>query len=169
MVSAIIKNFLLTDYIVCDKMSFEVLMNNKYNPLLLKNQICFPTYAAANRFINNYRPFLKKLDLTYTQYIVMMILWEKEKVNEKDLVNSLYLKSNTLAPLLKKLKDKSYIEIKKDKDDKRNIDICITQKGKKLKEKALNIPKIFSKNFPLTEEEVDTYRHLINKLINWKI
>lgn len=144
-------------------------MNDKYNPLLLKNQICFPTYSAANRIISNYRPFLKKLNLTYTQYIVMMVLWEKEQVNEKDLVNSLYLKSNTLTPLLKKLKDKKYIEIKKDKDDKRNINISITAKGVVLKEKALDIPKIFGKSFPLNGKELNTYKQLISKLIDWKI
>ncbi len=144
-------------------------MNSKYNPLLLKNQICFPTYSAANRFINNYRPFLKKLDLTYTQYIVMMVLWEKKNVNEKELVNCLNLKSNTLAPLLKKLKMKGYVSINKDKLDKRNIDIKITSKGIRLKEKALDIPKIMGKSFPLNEEELNTYRKLIYKLINWEI
>ena len=144
-------------------------MNNKYDVLLLKNQICFPTYSAANKIISNYRPFLKKLDLTYTQYIVMMVMWEKESVNEKDLVDALKLKSNTLAPLLKKLKDKGYINIVKNKIDKRNIDIKITSKGIKLKDKALEAPKVFGKNFPLNEEEINIYKKLVYKLMNWEI
>lgn len=142
---------------------------SKYDPLLLKNQICFPTYSASNRIVNNYRPFLKKLDLTYTQYIVMMVLWEKESVNEKDLVDALNLKSNTLAPLLKKLKEKGYISIFKDKTDKRSIDINITAKGIRLKDKAIDIPKVFGQSFPLDEEELKTYRKLIYKLMNWEI
>ena len=92
-----------------------------YDLLLLKNQLCFPTYAAANKIIRRYQPLLKELDLTYTRYVVMMVMWEKEVVNEKDLVNSLYLQANTLAPLLKKLKQKGYIDINKDSKDKRNI------------------------------------------------
>ena len=75
-----------------------------YDLLLLKNQLCFPTYAAANKIIRRYQPLLKELNLTYTQYVVMMVMWEKEVVNEKDLVEALYLQANTLAPLLKKLK-----------------------------------------------------------------
>ena len=78
-------------------------MDNKYDCLLLKNQLCFPIYAVANKIIRRYQPLLKDLDLTYTQYIVMMVMWEKEVVNEKDLVNSLFLQANTLNPLLKKL------------------------------------------------------------------
>ena len=79
-------------------------MNNKekeFELLLLKNQICFPTYAVANKIIRRYQPLLKKLNLTYTQYIVMMVMWEKKIVNEKDLVDALCLKANTLTDLLR--------------------------------------------------------------------
>ncbi|MBR1454424.1 MAG: winged helix DNA-binding protein, partial [Lachnospiraceae bacterium] len=92
-----------------------------------------------------------------------------ESVNEKDLVDALNLKSNTLAPLLKKLKEKGYISIVKDKTDKRSIDINITAKGIRLKDKAIDIPKVFGKSFPLDEEELKTYRKLIYKLMNWEI
>ena len=68
-------------------------------------------YSATNVIVNNYRPLLKELDLTYTQYIVMMVVWEKKKLNEKDIVNALFLKSNTIAPLIKKLEKKGLIKV----------------------------------------------------------
>lgn len=137
-----------------------------YDLLLLKNQLCFPTYAAANKIIRRYQPLLKELDLTYTQYVVMMVMWEKEVVNEKDLVNSLYLQANTLAPLLKKLKQKGYIDINKDSRDKRNIVISLTKEGKELKDKAVNVPLALAQEPWLTVEEAKEYRRLLYKIIN---
>lgn len=137
-----------------------------YDLLLLKNQLCFPTYAAANKIIRRYQPLLKELDLTYTQYVVMMVMWEKEVVNEKDLVNSLYLQANTLAPLLKKLKQKGYITINKDNKDKRNIVISLTNEGKVLKDKAVNVPLALAQEPWLTVEEAKEYRRLLYKIIN---
>ena len=137
-----------------------------YELLLLRNQLCFPTYAAANKIIRRYQPLLKELDLTYTQYVVMMVMWEKEVVNEKDLVNSLYLQANTLAPLLKKLKQKGYIDINKDSKDKRNIVISLTKEGKELKDKAVNVPLALAQEPWLTVEEAKEYRRLLYKIIN---
>lgn len=137
-----------------------------YDLLLLKNQLCFPTYAAANKIIRRYQPLLKELDLTYTQYVVMMVMWEKEVVNEKDLVNSLYLQANTLAPLLKKLKQKGYIDINKDSKDKRNIVISLTKEGKELKDKAVNVPLALAQEPWLTVEEAKEYRRLLYKIIH---
>ena len=147
----------------------EKMTKNKYDMLLLKNQLCFPMYSAANRIVNNYRPLLKEIGLTYTQYIVMMVLWEKEKVHEKDLVDILMLKSNTLTPLIKKLEKKGLLQISRDKNDKRNVIITLTSAGKKLKEKAVNVPINYSKNFPLGKKEVDELKKSLNKLINWRI
>lgn len=137
-----------------------------YDLLLLKNQLCFPTYAAANKIIRRYQPLLRELDLTYTQYVVMMVMWEKEVVNEKDLVNSLYLQANTLAPLLKKLKQKGYIDINKDSKDKRNIVISLTKEGKELKDKAVNVPLALAQEPWLTAEEAKQYRKLLYKIIH---
>ena len=137
-----------------------------YDLLLLKNQLCFPTYAAANKIIRRYQPLLKELDLTYTQYVVMMVMWEKEVVNDKDLVNSLYLQANTLAPLLKKLKQKGYIDINKGNKDKRNIVISLTKEGKELKDKAVNVPLALAQEPWLTVEEAKEYRRLLYKIIN---
>ena len=141
-------------------------MKNKYDPLLLKNQLWFPTYAAANKIIRNYQPLLKKLNLTYTQYVTMMVLWEKEEVNEKYLSETLYLQSNTLTPLLKKLKAKGYININKDKKDKRNILISLTKLGKELKDKALEVPKALAEDSNLTLEEAIEYKRLLEKILN---
>ena len=143
-------------------------MEDIYNLLLLKNQLCFPTYAAANKIIRSYQPMLKKLDLTYTQYIVMMVLWEKETVNEKDLVKALYLQANTLTPLLKKLLSKVLITIFKDRKDKRNIIISLTEKGMALKEKAICIPLSLMNEPFFTEEEAQLYKQLLSKILNAK-
>lgn len=137
-----------------------------YELLLLKNQLCFPTYAAANKIIRRYQPLLKELDLTYTQYVVMMVVWEKEIVNEKDLVEALYLQANTLAPLLKKLKQKGYININKDNKDRRNIVITLTDAGKALKDKAINVPLSLAEEPWLTANEAQEYRRLLYKIIN---
>ena len=82
---------------------------DKYDSLKLQNQVCFPLYACSKELVRQYGPYLKELNLTYTQYIVMMVMWEKEVVNEKDLVNRLYLQANTLNPLLKKLKENTVL------------------------------------------------------------
>ena len=140
---------------------------DKYDSLLLKNQLCFPTYAVANKIIRRYQPLLEKIDLTYTQYIVMMVMWEKKKVNEKELCNALFLKSNTLAPLLKKLKDKGFIEIAKDKLDKRNLVITLTSKGEALKEKAVEVPASIAKEFNLTEKEAIFFYKILYKILNY--
>lgn len=141
---------------------------DKYDSLLLKNQLCFPTYAVSNKILRRYQPLLEKLDLTYTQYIVMMVMWEKGKVNEKELCIALFLKSNTLAPLLKKLKEKGFIEIHKDKVDKRNIVISLTDKGKKLKEKAVEVPPSIAKEFNLSEEEAIQFYKILYKILDEK-
>ena len=141
-------------------------MDNKYDCLLLKNQLCFPTYAVANKIIRRYQPLLKKLDLTYTQYIVMMVMWEKEVVNEKDLVNALYLQANTLNPLLKKLEAKNYIQIKKDESDKRNLKISLTNEGRSLKDKAVDVPASLAKEINLSEEEAIFFYKILYKILN---
>ena len=133
--------------------------------LLLKNQVCFPTYAVANKIIRRYQPLLKKLNLTYTQYVTMMVLWEKGSVNEKELCEALYLKPNTLTDLLNNLKRKGYISINKDLKDKRNIVISLTKEGEKLKSKAIEVPKTIQDEHWLTDEEFNIYKELLYKLL----
>ncbi|MBQ9292036.1 MAG: MarR family transcriptional regulator [Campylobacter sp.] len=140
-------------------------MSDKYDMLLLKNQICFPTYAVANKILRRYQPLLKKINLTYTQYIVMMVLWEKKQINEKVLVKALFLQANTLSNLLKNLKSKGFIEIQKDQNDKRNIIISLTEDGEKLKEKAIEVPMTLAKEHWLSDEEFAIFKKLLLKLL----
>ena len=140
-------------------------MNDEYELLLLANQVCFPTYAVANKILRRYQPLLKTINLTYTQYITMRVMWEKEVVNEKDLVKALFLKANTLTEMLGKLKKKGYIEISKDENDKRSIIISLTDEGRKLKEQAVEVPKTLIEEHWLTDEEVKTFKALLYKLL----
>ncbi len=133
--------------------------------LLLENQVCFPTYAVANKILRRYQPLLRELDLTYTQYVTMMVMWEKEEVNEKDLVNALYLKANTLTDLLKKLEKKGFVDIKKDEKDRRHIVIRLTEKGRDLRNKAVHVPKTLQEEHWLTDEEFETFKTLLYKLL----
>ncbi|HBF86836.1 MAG TPA: MarR family transcriptional regulator [Clostridiales bacterium] len=140
-------------------------MKKEYDLLLLSNQVCFPTYAVANKILRRYRPLLKKLGLTYTQYVTMMVLWEKGSVNEKDLVNALYLQANTLTDLLKNLKKKGYINIEKDEKDRRNIVISLTEEGRNLRDDAVCVPKTLAEERWLTEEEFFIFKKLLYKLL----
>ena len=141
---------------------------DKYESIKLKNQLCFPLYAVSNKIIRNYKPLLDELNLTYTQYIVMMVLWEKENINEKMLGEMVHLKSNTLAPLLKKLKEKNYIDIRKNKGDERNLVISLTPAGSKLKDKAVNVPEEISKTLNISAEEAAYLYSILYKVLDEK-
>ena len=140
-------------------------LNKKYELLKLKNQLCFPIYAVSNKIVRTYKPFLEELDLTYTQYITMMVLWEKKQVNEKVLGECLLLKSNTLAPLLKKLEQKGYITRKKDENDERNLSISITTEGEKLKEKAVKVPIALATEMKLSPEKAQMLYKILYELL----
>ena len=133
--------------------------------LLLKNQICFPLYLCSKEIIRKYTPLLNKLDLTYTQYIVMMYLWENKECNVKELGKTLLLDSNTLTPLLKKLESKNYITRNKSSNDSRNTIISITDKGLELKESALAIPDSMIKCVNLSDEEAQTLYKILYKVL----
>ncbi len=140
-------------------------MYNKYDSLKLKNQLCFPLYACSKEIIKNYKPFLDRIDLTYTQYIVMMVLWEAKVINVKDLGKQLYLDSGTLTPLLKKLESKGYISRNRSDKDERNLMIRVTEKGMNLREDALSVPQEVSKCVKLTEEEAKFLYKILYKMI----
>lgn len=139
----------------------------KFEQLKLENQICFPLYAAAKEVVRKYKPYLDELDLTYTQYITMMVLWEKEQLNVKELGSMLYLDSGTLTPLLKKLEAKGYVTRQRSQEDERNLIICITEKGDALKEKAAYIPQdVATKFVNLSQEEIHQVYHALYKLLS---
>ena len=140
-------------------------MNDKYSALRLKNQLCFPLYAVSNLITRKYKPLLDKLDLTYTQYIVMMVLWEEEKVNEKFLCKALCLKSNTVTPLLKKLENKGYIRKAKDNCDERNLVITLTKKGEELRNKALPVPEAIAGEFDIAKDEATFMYRILYKML----
>lgn len=138
-----------------------------FEQLKLQNQLCFPLYAAAKEVVRKYKPYLDELDLTYTQYITMMVLWEKEQCNVKELGSMLFLDSGTLTPLLKKLESKGYITRCRCKEDERNLIIQITEKGEALKEKAAHIPEDMAcKWVNLNEEEIKITYHSLYKLLS---
>jgi len=140
---------------------------NNYEMLKLKNQLCFPIYLCSKEIVKKYNSVLNKYDLTYTQYIVMMYLWEMKESNVKDLGNTLLLDSSTLTPLLKKLENKGYIVRKRSNKDERNLIIKLTKKGNLLKKRLLNVPNIISKCISLDENDAkDLYRLTYKALLN---
>ena len=141
-------------------------MAQNYEQLLLKNQLCFPMYACGRKIVSAYTPFLKPLGLTYTQYIVFMVLWEKESVNVGQLGSTLHLDAGTLTPLLKHLEKDGYITRARSKEDERVTIVTITDKGNELKEKCKDIPaKLASEGSSLTEEEAAEMYRLLYKFL----
>ena len=139
---------------------------DKYDSLKLENQLCFPLYAAAKEITRKYKPFLDKLDLTYTQYICMMVMWEHKSMNVKKLGEYIYLDSGTLTPLLKKLEDKGFIERKRSDSDERNLEITITDEGMKLRDKALSVPESMGSCIQLSNEEAMLLYKVLYKILN---
>lgn len=140
-------------------------MENKYDCLKLENQLCFPIYLCSKEIIRKYTPYLNEINLTYTQYIVMMYFWEKKISNVKELGKALLLDSSTLTPLLKKLEIKGFIKRVRNTNDERNLEVTITPYGEELKEKALSIPKKIGKCINLNQEEANTLYKLVYKVL----
>ena len=139
--------------------------NEKYDSLKLKNQLCFPLYACAKEIVRKYKPLLDELDLTYTQYIVMMALWEHESMNVKELGEILYLDSGTLTPVLKKLESKGYISRERAKNDERNLIITVTAEGVNLRDKALTVPEQMGHCVKLKVDEAAMLHRLLHKVL----
>ncbi|MDI3536001.1 MAG: MarR family transcriptional regulator, organic hydroperoxide resistance regulator [Eubacteriaceae bacterium] len=134
--------------------------------LKLKNQLCFPLYAAAKEVVRQYKPLLDHLGLTYTQYITLMVLWEHESINVKSLGQYLYLDSGTLTPLLKRLEQSGYLVRVRSKEDERSVMITLTDAGKALKKEALSIPEQIVSCLPLSPEEAQTLYQLLYKILD---
>jgi DNA-binding MarR family transcriptional regulator len=134
--------------------------------LKLENQLCFPLYVAAKEVVNQYKPFLDAIDLTYTQYITMMVLWDKQKINVKDLGLCLHLDSGTLTPLLKKLESKGYVRRERSEQDERVVNINITREGERLKTRAVEIPGQIVNCLSLSQVEAETLYMLLYKVIH---
>lgn len=137
----------------------------QYEALKIENQLCFPLYAASRSVIKKYTPLLDELDLTYTQYITLLVLWEKKELNVKQLGQCLYLDSGTLTPLLKKLEKKGLIERHRSREDERNLIITITEKGEALKKEAVKVPEILGSYVKFSEEESKTLYDLLYRML----
>lgn len=140
-------------------------MHLGYDALKIENQICFPLYACSREIIKQYKPYLDEIDLTYTQYIVMMVLWEKKTLNVKELGECLFLDSGTLTPLLKKMEAKGLLNRKRSTQDERNLIVTITDAGERLKEKAVTVPENMMKCSNLEPEEAATLYRLLYKML----
>jgi len=136
-----------------------------YDVLKIENQLCFPLYASAKEVVKKYTPYLNQIDLTYTQYITMLVLWEYGQLTVKELGECLYLDSGTLTPLLKKLESKGLIIRKRSDADERVINVSLTEKGLQLREKAVSIPESISSCVNLTQEEMLTLYRLLYKIL----
>jgi DNA-binding MarR family transcriptional regulator len=141
-------------------------MEEMYESLKLENQLCFPLYACAKEIVRRYTPFLEELDLTYTQYLTMMVLWEKKELNVKELGDRLYLDSGTLTPLLKKLEAKGYITRARSKEDERSLKVTITKNGEDLKAVAMTIPQKMMGTVPLKQEDATQLYVLLYKTLH---
>ncbi len=137
--------------------------------LKLENQLCFPLYAASRLTTKIYAPYLKKLDITYPQYLVMLVLWQYNEMSVKDIGNQLFLESNTLTPLLKRLERKKLIIRSRSIDDERTVIINLTKSGLKLESQAQTIPQQIENSFTVDgfeKEELIVFRDNLVKLLN---
>jgi DNA-binding MarR family transcriptional regulator len=139
--------------------------NDAFDPLKLSNQLCFPLYATAKGVVGKYKPFLDEIGLTYTQYITMMVLWERKSVTVKALGETLYLDSGTLTPLLKRLEAQGLVRRARAKDDERSVVITITEQGETLKERAAGIPAKLASCINLEPDEAQALYQLLYKML----
>lgn len=139
--------------------------SEQYDILKLENQMCFPLYACAKEVVRRYKPFLDVLELTYTQYIALMIIWEYKQINVKQLGEYLYLDSGTLTPLLKKLEKRGLVLRERSKEDERNLLVTVTDKGLALRDRAIDIPIKMAQCMNLQLDEVKTLYRLLYKIL----
>lgn len=133
--------------------------------LKLENQACFPVYALSRVLTAHYKPILDGIDLTYPQYLVMLVLWEHREVSVKEIGEKLMLDSGTLTPLLKKLESKHLVRRIRSAADERVVMISLTEGGAALKEKAVNVPESFKCSLGLTIEEMIALKDTINIIL----
>ena len=137
-----------------------------YDALKLENQLCFPLYAASREVIKLYRPHLDTLDLTYTQYIAMMVMWAEKKISVRDMGKRLYLDSGTLTPVLKSLESKGYIRRYRSSEDERVLIVELTEEGRKLKDEAVEVPQQVGSCIRLEPEEALQLYRLLYKVLD---
>ena len=137
----------------------------KHEQLKLENQLCFPLYASSRLIVRLYSPVLEPLGLTYTKYIVMLALWEKDNIGLKELGDILFLDSGTLTPLLKKLEIQGFVTRERNLEDERNINIKLTEQGKALKESAKDIPGKIGSCINMSPEDLKELHRLLHIIL----
>ena len=135
--------------------------------LKLDSQLCFPLYAASRMVTKLYQPLLEKLDITYPQYLILLVLWENDELSVNEIGKKLMLETNTLTPLLKRMESKGIVKRKRSKSDERRVIVSLTDKGNSLKQQALCIPlellSGMSGQFPIAK--INRLREDLNKLL----
>ena len=140
-------------------------MADRYEALKLKNQICFPLYACSKEIVKAYKPYLDELDLTYTQYITMMVMWEHRELRVKEIGKFLFLDSSTLTPLLKRLEEKGYVTRRRSAEDERDLIVTITDSGEALKERAVTVPERLSACVELDPQKAQALYALLYEVL----
>lgn len=133
--------------------------------LKLENQLCFPMYACAKEIVRRYTPLLEPFGLTYTQYIVMMVLWEHKTITVRDLGRLLFLDSGTLTPMLKKMERNGWLCRTRSKEDERMVVISITDAGETLQERVAEVPVKMAQCVKLEREDAMQLYTLLNKMM----
>ncbi len=141
----------------------EAARPNAYESIRLEHQVCFPLYACAKEVVRQYRTPLEPLGLTYTQYVVMMVLWECGSITEKELGEKVRLDSGTLAPLLKRLDKQGLVKRERPEQNERMLLITLTEAGIAMREEALSIPAAMKNCIGLSREECFILRDLLEK------
>ncbi len=140
--------------------------NSRYDALKLENQLCFPLYACAKEVVRRYGPLLSELDLTYTQYIAMMALWEHRTLGVKELGALLYLDSGTLTPLLKKLEAKGYVTRCRCVEDERKVLVALTDEGLALRDRAVDVPRAMGGCIELDPDDARALHGILRRFLD---
>lgn len=138
----------------------------KQESLKLDDQICFPLYVLSKEIINLYRPILEELDLTYPQYLVMMVLWEEDGLAVSHIGEKLFLDSGTLTPVLKRLENKGFVSRIRNKEDERVVQLFLTEKGRNVRQQACSIPEKLLGQINIQIEELKGFKGTVTQLLN---
>ena len=140
----------------------------KYDQLKLDSQVCFPVYTASRLITQEYQPYLSKMKITYPQYLVLLVLWEKNEMPVNEIARRLLLSTNTITPLLQRMENQGILSRKRSPDDERKVIISLTSKGKKMKKRAAAIPQKLVKGLKsddMTIKDLTDLRDKLNLLI----
>lgn len=136
------------------------------NELHLQNQLCFPLYALSRQMTSIYRPYLEKLDLTYPQYLVMLLMWQHETMSVKQIGCELWLDSGTLTPLLKRMEETGLIRRDRSHEDERVVNVTLTKEGRHLQKKAVAIPRIIFSELSISPAQLKSLKKELSDILH---